>query len=252
MPKVNYGHKAWFEDQYRGSAQDPWGLDWRPSQEMRYERKVRLLSKMTEGRSNLSVLDIGCATGIFTHKLEVALGERCRRIIGCDFSEQAIERARARYPEIEFEISSLEECSERYAGSIDVVSFLEVFYYIDDEKRREALRSLKNLLTDDGIVLISSMVAKPPYLTAAELRARVAEEFDILEVGEMHLKVLSTLEKTALKASKLMGVKDSRALKWLSRSISPPRAGKIEQISRRLFGTASVSNAFVVAKKPSG
>src|SRR5690349_17135929 len=102
---TGYGTSNWFERIYQSTDDDPWGLSWRPTQLYRYGRMLSELARVLDVRKAASrcIVDIGCATGDFTAMLAGLPGSGApRHVVGMDLSETAVNRARARFPEIEF------------------------------------------------------------------------------------------------------------------------------------------------------
>ena len=60
-----YGTIEWFNGEYAKVEDDPWYTTFRSSLKVRYGRVLKLLDAVEF--SPISVLDIGCATGDFTH-----------------------------------------------------------------------------------------------------------------------------------------------------------------------------------------
>ena len=120
-----YGSAEWFVDEYRRVDDDPWGLSWRPSQKIRYERVLRLLDFMES--QPRTVLDIGCATGDFTELLSKRLGKETI-VTGIDFIDTAIDRAKERHRGVTFRKGSIFNIGQAYKETIDLVACLEVLY----------------------------------------------------------------------------------------------------------------------------
>lgn len=201
MEDKTYGSRAWIESQYASSQGDPWGLDWRPSQRYRYVRMFQALERtLADTPRPLSIVDVGCATGAFTAMLSGLNGpEDSGYVTGVDISASAVERAAARFPHINFECLSLEECAVAHTGRADLVTCMEVLYYLPSQARAAAAGQLRRMLKPGGWLLASSMIASPPYFSLEELKALLAEEFQLVEEGVLHLKPLSIKEKLLMK-----------------------------------------------------
>jgi len=193
-PSDRYGTCEWFEAQYAKGPADPWGLTWRPSQRLRYHRALRALDAVEESLPR--VLDVGCATGDFTHLLSRRAGP-AGRVLGVDFSRAAVERARAPRPDVSFAQDSVLSLGARYRGRFDLVACMEVLYYVDPAARSAAIRSLRDTLRDEGYALVSSFVGSPPYFRPSELLALVASEFEMVCWDLLHLRAISAVERLA-------------------------------------------------------
>ncbi|MDH5648409.1 MAG: class I SAM-dependent methyltransferase [Gammaproteobacteria bacterium] len=250
-----YGTRAWFKKAYRSTPDDPWGLSWRLSQLVRYDLIVKILKRHVPGKeSSLGVLDIGCATGDFASTLSSALGMPGGRLIAVDFSEEAIFRARKKYLDVDFRVMSIDAVGAPFRDSMDVITCMEVLYYLDDIQRKEALENMKNALKEGGLLLVSSRISRSPYFQKDELREFVAAEFDIVEAGEIHVGFMGGVEKFVMRVNKLFYKLGLGNPTRLLRRIIPTtniRLGKaIEKVSR-LCGPITASHAYVLARKRS-
>ncbi|HJW53678.1 MAG TPA: class I SAM-dependent methyltransferase [Burkholderiaceae bacterium] len=236
-----YGSRQWIESQYAAAKDDPWGLDWRPSQRYRYVRMLEALNDALCARQEpLAVIDVGCATGAFTAMLDGLNGRRDHALLGVDIAEQAVKRAAARFPQIAFRCMALSECANAYQGQADVVTCMEVLYYLPEKERVAAVRQLKNMLKPGGLLLVSSMVAPAPYFSFDRLLALLSAEMEIASSDILYLKPLVMLEKLFMRLS------TPAARKWLKFDASG--AQRWNQIGERMLGTAAQSHAFVIAR----
>jgi 2-polyprenyl-3-methyl-5-hydroxy-6-metoxy-1,4-benzoquinol methylase len=108
-------------------------------------RRDFLLGRVSPGTR---VLDLGCGLGEFTASL-VAQGADA---VGCDVAEEALRRARARHPGIEF-VQSGEELPFE-VGSFDAVWAGEVLEHVQDVLG--LLAEVHRVLRVDGRLIIST------------------------------------------------------------------------------------------------
>ncbi|WP_409032494.1 hypothetical protein [Janthinobacterium sp. CG_23.3] len=108
-------------------------------------------------------------------------------------------RAAARHPHLRFERLALDDCARAYAGAADLVTCMEVLYYLPARQRLAALRQLKGMLRPGGCLLVSSMIAAPPYFSAEQLGALVGGELALVDSGVLYLKPLALWEKLQMK-----------------------------------------------------
>jgi 2-polyprenyl-3-methyl-5-hydroxy-6-metoxy-1,4-benzoquinol methylase len=234
METHQYGSRAWIESQYAASTDDPWGLTWRGSQIYRYGCMVVALQAQLQARMPaiapaLALIDVGCATGTFTAMLAKLNRAGAGSVLGTDISALAVARATARHPDLAFECVALDAASQCHAGSADVVTCMEVLYYLAPAERDQAMQQLRAMLKPGGLLLVSSMVARAPYFSAAELSTLVGRHMRIVGTGELYLKPLALWEKLMMKL-RLPAVARARAgqvavaarlgavLPWLTRS----------------------------------
>ncbi len=86
-----------FEEMYR--AEEQGGYDSWFQEDMR--SLVKQLSLVVLGKYNFStIIDLGCGKGTFTHYLK----RLNNRVVAIDLSETPIQKAQARYPDIDFRI----------------------------------------------------------------------------------------------------------------------------------------------------
>jgi SAM-dependent methyltransferase len=195
-----YGSLEWFVQEYTNVADDPWGLSWRPSQALRYQKVLSLLETIPQ--SFPSVIDIGCATGDFTHLLSKRMPD-LKVLLGVDFVEIAVEKAHQRFPNINFVKQSIFSLGETYRSQFDLVSCLEVLYYLEKDQHSRALKSVRRVLRDRGYAVFSSFISEPPYFTPEQLLDLVSSEFQVVASQVLHLKMVSLLEMVARRSDKL-------------------------------------------------
>lgn len=100
-------------------------------------------------KSQPSVLDMGCGTGILLDHLQPY---GFSRYVGVDFSEPALERARARqFPKAEFEFGAFEtwDSTDRF----DVIVFSETLNYA--ESPSDTLLQFTRYLNEGGAMVVS-------------------------------------------------------------------------------------------------
>lgn len=104
------------------------------------------------------VLDIGCGTGRFFFKALSLAGS----VIGVDPDEKAIDGLQKKLEKRPAELKSkamtinkpIEECTPQDLGSVDVAVFSWSFYALDQEQLLRTARLLRDVLQQDGYVVI--------------------------------------------------------------------------------------------------
>ena len=188
-----YGSPAWAEALFKGADEDPWGHDWRASQRARYQAALELLGPV-EPAGVKSVLDVGCALGHFTTQLAARFSGA--RVLGVDISAEAVAKCRKRLPELEFSQAKLPELNLA-GGPFDLVTALEVVYYVGEENIEASLARLAQLVRPGGHLLISTYLNKPPFHTPANFRQRVERHFRVKAEKLRHHGLYSRLETQA-------------------------------------------------------
>jgi 2-polyprenyl-3-methyl-5-hydroxy-6-metoxy-1,4-benzoquinol methylase len=201
-----------------------------------------------------SILDIGCATGTFTAMLARRLAGERTEIRGIDVAGLAVARARQRYPDLRFDCLTVDECAARCAASMDMVTMLEVLYYVPERERPALLKRVGGMLRPGGVLVASSMIAGRPYLSPTELRELVGAELEILDSGVLYLKPLAMLEKLALHMVRLLAWRRSRGGRWRAPALhaDPMTVLRMARLAQRFLGRRAESHSYVVAVRGSG
>lgn len=258
-----YGSVRWLEERFRESDEDPWGHHFRGAERYRYVELLRFLSRATRGTAGRKMLDVGCSTGEFTRMLFGLAG----RVIGIDVSPTAVARGQKKYPHLDLRVSSLPDCRFT-ASSFDVITCLEMLYYLDRDRQDRFLTEAAALLKERGVALFSSFCGKHPYFSAAELVGTVNGHFRVLAVrnfgssiyarGEGFLfakylqvgKILRILSAASAKerTQLLSRLKDRKAAAMLSRMA---RSAIFRVAVERLMrGIGAMLRTLLTAEKP--
>lgn len=115
-----------------------------------------ILYKLGIGLKNQKILDLGTGTG----ELAIQFAKQGSRVTANDISEEQIneakENAKKHNLSIEFNISPAEDFTSN--NSFDVISASMCWLYFDKKK---IIPVLKKILTENGLLLISSMIWLP-------------------------------------------------------------------------------------------
>lgn len=105
-----------------------------------YDQKHDFVAKYGEGllaflpeNPAQAILDLGCGTDTLTARLAA----RGSRVIGVDSARPMVERARAQYPELTFEVC--DALALPFEGEFDVVFSNAVFHWTADYRRLRAV-----------------------------------------------------------------------------------------------------------------
>ena len=100
------------------------------------------------------VADIGSGTGFYI-ELWRRLG--VRSVVGVDFAPTAVERLRARYPQVQVVLADISRpLAEDLGGPFDAISAMDVLFHImDDAGYVQALQTLSRLLVPGGYLLFT-------------------------------------------------------------------------------------------------
>ena len=175
---LQYGSKEWAETLFRSSQSDPWGHDWRASQKARYLSAIDLIRKHISPGVINDVLDVGCALGEFTSMVKEFFPDS--NILGVDIADEAILKCRKKFNNISFKTNSLPGL-ELSKSTFDLVSALEVIYYVGENKIESSLQRIHDLLGKGGYILISTYLNKPPFLTSDNFKNTLSKYFTIVD-----------------------------------------------------------------------
>jgi hypothetical protein len=104
-----------------------------------------------------SFLDVGCNEGYYCG---IALRAGANRVVGLDSFSLAVERARKRFPAVEFVMQSWDTLPDE---KFDVVMLASAMHYLDSEEKMVALLSrIRNCLKDDGLFILEAGISRNP------------------------------------------------------------------------------------------
>jgi SAM-dependent methyltransferase len=172
-----------FEKMYKDEDKDCFD-SWHQEDSRQLNRNIAL--SIINGWNFNNVLDIGCGKGALTHLLK----KNNNRVLGIDISETAIEKAKARYPDIEFEKSDISVSSNLVASLkaakgashhnyIDLVFTAETFSYLESWED-----IVQTIAQHSKYILISLFIPQDPIgfvKSADQLEAAVDKSFEIIE-----------------------------------------------------------------------
>lgn len=136
--------------------------DWNSNQYMKFgeertQPSADLISRLDSISPN-RILDLGCGPGNSTKKLAERFGEA--EILGIDYSEDMLEKARATYPELKFEKSSVPDDLDKLGGKFDLVFSNACIHWIPDH--RKLIPAFFDELSEGG-----TLAVQIPYIQEA-------------------------------------------------------------------------------------
>ena len=111
------------------------------------ERILKFCRDKIQGR----VLDVGCGDGFFT--AQILQRFNLKNVYGLDISSKAVDLARLKHPEINFQQSALNHIPEE-TNSIDSITMIEVIEHLVDIEG--TLKELFRVMKPGGILLITT------------------------------------------------------------------------------------------------
>ena len=170
------------EDWNKWYAQpNPWGTEGSDKDRVRTQILLEHL-----GHASFShMLDLGCGEGVLTK----AVSTLSQHSIAFDISTLAIERARSRFPGIDFQQGELLEVIKRpdiCAIPFDLILASEVLYYLQtDEERHDAIAGIARLGAPACIyyfsVIVTGASRNRRYFTHDEFVGLLSKHFNIID-----------------------------------------------------------------------
>lgn len=118
---------------------------------LRYDRAFSLIQDLSFDK----VLDVGCGEGIFSNRLRKLVNSDTGIVWGIDISVTAINQAKRHFGNLFFQVAPITAIPFS-DSAFDLVSCLDVIYYLDDAERRKAVDELHRVLKIGGYLLIST------------------------------------------------------------------------------------------------
>ena len=145
MTEQSFYERYWGQQPvYKGKGVAELPPEWN---EENLERILKFCSDKIQGR----VLDVGCGDGFFTAKILQRFN--LKNVYGLDISSKAVDLARLKHPEINFQQSALNHIPEE-TNSIDSITMIEVIEHLVDIEG--TLKELFRVMKPGGILLIAT------------------------------------------------------------------------------------------------
>jgi ubiquinone/menaquinone biosynthesis C-methylase UbiE len=142
-----------------------WDNKFKRTKKFRYHPFENIINIIGESIKNpKEILDLGCALGDFQVLSKKHFNNS--RIIGIDFSKEAIDRCKNNYPDMEWIKADLPDLSMFSNDSVDVVTIIETLEHINNPE--DTVNEMHRILRKGGIGIISV-----PYGKTLDLREHV-------------------------------------------------------------------------------
>ncbi len=141
-------------------------------------------------------MDIGVGTGLLTYDLY----EEGAKIVGIDFSEEMIEKAKDKMPDGAFFLHDINQgipedmCNMRF----DFIVSSYAIHHIDDESKLNLINSAKEILREGGMIIIADIA----FQTEDDLKKCKTTYMDDWDVGEYYIiseKLCNEINKRGLR-----------------------------------------------------
>lgn len=164
------------------SALDGWGFSFRRSQIYRFQKYIDIFKKNNiKGK----ILEIGCGTGYFTNLMSKTLKNIDTTAI--DISQVAIDKAKKRYPNINFDIGRLPNI-EFEDEVFECITAIEILYYLDAKDQVESISQIYRAMKENGFFVVSVNIGEKPYFKLDEIRNLVSDKFEIIYEDGLYIK----------------------------------------------------------------
>lgn len=95
-----------------------------------------------------TIADVGCGDGRLTKEIHDMFTDK--KVIGIDYSSRAINLAKALNPDIDYK--NVDIINDKNIGKFDAITLIEVFEHIPIDMCNHFIKSLDELLVNDGII----------------------------------------------------------------------------------------------------
>lgn len=169
-------------DEIYDNALDGWGFSFRRSQIYRFQKYIDIFKKNNiKGK----ILEIGCGTGYFTNLMSKTLKNIDTTAI--DISQVAIDKAKKRYPNINFDIGRLPNI-EFEDEVFECITAIEILYYLDAKDQVESISQIYRAMKENGFFVVSVNIGGRPYFKLDEIRNLVSDKFEIIYEDGLYIK----------------------------------------------------------------
>jgi 2-polyprenyl-3-methyl-5-hydroxy-6-metoxy-1,4-benzoquinol methylase len=138
-----YHYVPQFREEYTHTYSWPWGIYYASAMEFVLDRLALLNPE--------AIADVGTGDGRMVREINITLPNK--KVIGFDYSERAIQLAKALNPTLEFYQADITKntITERF----DVITLIEVFEHIPLESANDFAKSIRRLLVNDGHLIVT-------------------------------------------------------------------------------------------------
>lgn len=182
---------------------DGWKISWRGSQSIRHKECIKLLKKHNIlPASEINILDIGSALGDFTRKLYSyfnSCGVSSNSVFGIDVSSKAVSRSTEHSCGITFKEASVTDIPFDN-DAFNLVTCLEVLYYLNHQDRKIAVDEIDRVLKSDGFFLFTVCLdGGQRYFSEDEIMTLINRKFVFVETMYLHSKFYHHIESQLMR-----------------------------------------------------
>lgn len=182
---------------YQKSKVDQWGSDWRGSLAFWHTFCIDIISKEVSKQQYLlnkplSILEIGCGSGVLTEKVAGALKKACKidHYLAVDVSSIAINKAKEIFPNTTVDYQPIsEDLHELNGQKFDLILGFQFLFYLNRKERQNLFEKIYNLKSETGLVILSSNIRfdseDPDYINAPDTDIDLKKHFTILNEADI-------------------------------------------------------------------
>ncbi|PCJ87761.1 MAG: hypothetical protein COA57_04190 [Flavobacteriales bacterium] len=219
------------------NAEAVWG--WAtPAGKLRAERRAKYLYELGQFNSSHQLLEIGCGTGLFTEKVSKATSAS---ITAIDISDDLLEVARKKLPEVSFKIDdamNLSFADESFNG----VYGSSILHHLDMEK---AIEEIYRVLKPEGRMVFAEPNMLNPQIMAQKnipfIKKMMHESPD--ETAIVRWKMKKQLEKTGFKNARVFPYD---FLHPATPSFMIPLVKSIGTIAEKILGLQEIAGSVII------
>ncbi|MBS3144196.1 class I SAM-dependent methyltransferase [Candidatus Woesearchaeota archaeon] len=148
-----------------------------------YLNYLQTVKQLLKSYNCKSVLDTGCGDGRFCYELK----KDGFTVTGVDYSERALQFAKAFNPEVPFSVQNIEHL--RFKQQFDAVVLIETLEHIIPERIPLVLKSIANIMHKNSIFIITVPTTNQPladkhyqHFTPNHLTATLSSYFTIVQL----------------------------------------------------------------------
>ena len=161
--------------------------DWNSNQYMKFKNErtqpsVDLINRISYLNPK-NILDIGCGPGNSTFALKNQFGKS--DIIGIDYSENMLEKAKATYPDIVFEKCNVPSGLKNYNQNFDLIFSNACIHWIDNQK--DLISAMFGKLNTGGVLAVQiPLIQKAPFYEILYRLVKTSKWQKLSEIRNFH------------------------------------------------------------------
>ena len=168
---------------------EEWFVSQRYSQRARYNTVRNLILNLTAEKE--SMLDIGCANGHFCN----LLSKDFINITGIDINSQRIYQNNKQINKLEnINFMNMDLFKINHENEFDIITALEVIYYIDKTKLSDFFEKVKSLLKNNGYFILSTNIFNKEYMNEEQITEYYSRFFEIVRVKRIYRMLYYKIE----------------------------------------------------------